>query len=44
MPTKVVTKRYRGQVYEETVVDWAAVKQMPTMDKSRRKYRGNYID
>ncbi|MEO0927811.1 MAG: hypothetical protein AAFY63_18260 [Cyanobacteria bacterium J06643_13] len=44
MPTKVVTKRYRGQVYEETVIDWAAVQQVPSKDKARRKYRGNYID
>ena len=48
LPTKTVTKRYRGQVYEETVVDWAAVamqnKSLPTEGKERRKYRGNYID
>lgn len=44
MPTKVVTKRYRGQVYEETVIDWAAVQQMSAVEKPRRKYRGNYID
>ena len=44
LPTKVVTKRYRGQVYEETVVDWAAVQQMKHKDTARRKYRGNYID
>ena len=44
LPTKVVTKRYRGQVYEETVVDWAALQQMKQQDTTRRKYRGNYID
>ena len=48
LPTKTVTKRYRGQVYEETVVDWTAVamqnKSLPTEGKQRRKYRGNYID
>jgi len=49
LPTKTVTKRYRGQVYEETVVDWAAVamqkqNKTPKNDKQRRKYRGNYID
>ena len=47
LPTKTVTKRYRGQVYEETVIDWAAValqKQGTPEGKSRRKYRGNYID
>ena len=44
LPTKVVTKRYRGQVYEETVVDWAAVQQMKQKNTARRKYRGNYID
>jgi len=49
LPTKTVTKRYRGQVYEETVVDWAAVQQLnqqekPRQEKSRRKYRGRYID
>jgi len=48
LPTKTVAKRYRGQVYEETVIDWAAVamqKQgIQTENKQRRKYRGNYID
>ena len=44
LPTKVVTKKYRGQIYEETVVDWAAVQQMKKKDTVRRKYRGNYID
>ena len=47
LPTKTITKRYRGQIYEETVVDWAAVaiqKQPQSEDKNRRKYRGNYID
>lgn len=43
-PTKTVTKRYRGQVYEEEVVDWAAMQQMNQPDKARRKYRGQYID
>jgi len=43
LPTKTVTKRYRGQVYEETVVDWAAVQQ-EQQNKPRRKYRGQYID
>ena len=43
LPTKTVTKRYRGQVYEETVVDWAAVQQL-NQQKPRRKYRGQYID
>ena len=44
LPTKTVTKRYRGQVYEETVVDWAAVQQIKPNNTTRRKYRGNYID
>ena len=44
LPTKTVTKRYRGQVYEETVVDWAAVQQLNQQEKPRRKYRGQYID
>ena len=45
MPTKTVTRRYRGQVYEETVVDWSAVQQSNLPDnKPRRKYRGQYID
>lgn len=52
LPTKTVTKRYRGQVYEETVVDWAAVAMQKqgintgkiNTGKQRRKYRGNYID
>ncbi|MEM7595172.1 MAG: hypothetical protein AAF383_27360, partial [Cyanobacteria bacterium P01_A01_bin.83] len=42
LPTKTVTKRYRGQVYEEEVVDWAAIQQMNQQDKPRRKYRGQY--
>ena len=44
LPTKVVTKRYRGQVYEETVVDWTAVQQLKQTNKTPRKYRGQYID
>ena len=48
LPTKTITKKYRGQVYEETVVDWAAVAMQKqgtqTEGKVRRKYRGNYID
>lgn len=44
IPTKKVTKRYRGQVYEEEVVDWGAMQQMNQQNKSRRKYRGQYID
>ena len=45
LPTKKVTKRYRGQVYEETVVDWSAVKQSSQQNNSaRKKYRGQYID
>lgn len=43
LPTKTITKKYRGQVYEEVVVDWAAVPQK-TQPKPRRKYRGQYID
>lgn len=44
VPTKKVIKRYRGQVYEEEVVDWAAMQQMNQQNKPRRKYRGQYID
>ncbi|MEM8721347.1 MAG: hypothetical protein AAGE84_18965 [Cyanobacteria bacterium P01_G01_bin.39] len=44
LPTKTVTKTYRGQVYEEEVVDWAAVQQAGQPNKLRRKYRGQYID
>ena len=43
LPTKTVARRYRGQVYEETVVDWEAVQQLD-QQKPRRKYRGQYID
>lgn len=43
LPTKTVTKKYRGQVYEEVVVDWAAVQQT-NQPKPRRKYRGRYVD
>ncbi|MEL6437735.1 MAG: hypothetical protein AAFQ80_00565 [Cyanobacteria bacterium J06621_8] len=42
--TKTVTRRYRGQVYEETVVDYAALQQNNQENKPRRKYRGKYID
>ena len=44
LPTKTVTKRYRGQVYEETVIDWSAVQQSSQQNKPARKYRGQYID
>lgn len=44
IPTKTVTKRYRGQVYQEEVVDWEAMQQMDQQEKPRRKYRGQYID
>ena len=43
LPTKTVTKKYRGRVYEETVIDWSAVQQLK-QNKPRRKYRGQYID
>ena len=43
LPTKTVTKKYRGQVYEEVVIDWAAVQQIK-QPKPRRKYRGQYVD
>ena len=44
LPTKTVTKRYRGQVYEETVVDWAAVQLMQQQQKQPRKYRGQDVN
>ena len=44
LPTKTVTKKYRGQVYEETVIDWSAVKNINSGERPRRKYRGQYID
>lgn len=44
LPTKTVTKRYRGQVYEETVIDWSAVQQLDRQNKPARKYRGRYVD
>ena len=46
LPTKTVVKRYRGRIYQETVVDRAAIQQTDRADpqKSRRKYRGRYID
>ena len=43
LPTKTVIKRYRGQEYEGTVIDWAAMQQTQ-QPKPRRKYRGQYID
>ena len=44
--TKTVIKKYRGREYEETVVDWATVRQLQqtNQQKPRRKYRGQYID
>lgn len=44
LPTKTVTRRYRGQIYEETVIDWSAVERSDRQNKSSRKYRGQYID
>lgn len=43
LPTKKVTKKYRGQEYLEEVIDWSAVQQIQ-QNKPRRKYRGQYID
>ncbi len=43
LPTKTVTKKYRGRVYEETVIDWLGVQQIQH-NKPRRKYRGQYVD
>ena len=39
LPTKTVIKKYRGQEYEETVVDWAALQQLQQTNQhsSRRK-------
>ncbi len=44
LPTRKVTKKYRGQEYEEEVIDWAAVQQMSQQNKPPQKYRGQYID
>ncbi|MGD1919622.1 MAG: hypothetical protein ACFCAD_12465 [Pleurocapsa sp.] len=44
LPTKTITRRYRGQVYEETVVDWSAMQQVNQQNKPSRKYRGQYVD
>ena len=47
LPTKKVIRRYRGQVYEEEVIDYAKVKQLGlnlNKQKTRKKYRGQYID
>ena len=41
--TKKVIKRYRGQTYEETVIDWEAMQQTGRQN-SIRKYRGQYVD
>ena len=43
LPTKTVVKKYRGQEYQETIVDWTALQQIDRQ-KPRRKYRGQYID
>ena len=44
IPTKTITKKYRGQEYEQVVVDWTAIQQTDLENKPRRKYRGQYID
>ena len=44
IPTKTITKKYRGQEYEQVVVDSAAIQQTDLENKPRRKYRGQYID
>ena len=44
IPTKKVTRVYRGQTYEVEVLDYSALQNMPKQQKPRRKYRGQYID
>ncbi|MEO0683881.1 MAG: hypothetical protein AAFY76_02210 [Cyanobacteria bacterium J06649_11] len=38
-----IIKRYRGQVYEEEILDSATLK-IDKINKKRLKYRGKYID
>ena len=45
VPTKTVIRRYRGQTYEVQVPDYSAMQQqLSNKQKTRRKYRGQYID
>ena len=44
IPTKTIIKKYRGQEYEQVVVDWTKIQQTDLQNKPRRKYRGRYID
>jgi hypothetical protein len=42
---KKVTKVYRGQTYELEIPDYSvAPQETQNQSKSRRKYRGQYID
>ena len=45
VPTKKITKTYRGQTYEVEIPDYSGIKNIAENNqKSRRKYRGQYID
>lgn len=44
VPTTKVTRVYRGQTYEVAITNYPPVQQRPYRQRSRRKYRGQYID
>lgn len=44
IPTKKVTRVYRGQTYEVEIIDYSTLHNMPKQQKPRRKYRGQYVD
>ncbi len=45
VPTKTITRRYRGQTYEVEIPDYAALKKNHSQKQTqRKKYRGQYIN
>lgn len=44
VPTKKITRVYRGQTYEVEIADYDNVQPLQNKPKARRKYRGQYID
>lgn len=44
VPTKKVTRVYRGQTYEVEIPDYSTIQEIPNQQKPRIKYRGQYVD
>ena len=45
IPTKKITRRYRGQTYEVEIPDYEALKKNQSQKQTqRKKYRGQYIN